>query len=53
MRNRGRRFKLGLLKQFIKCKAIGKKVLFVDPISQKCSKCSYIDKNNRKGLLIA
>ncbi len=62
MRNKGngRKFnrKLGnwspyQLKKFIEYKAeeLGKIVLYVDPkyTSQRCSRCGYVDKNNRKG----
>ena len=59
-KSNGRRFnnKLGSwspfqLEQFIGYKAedMGKDVIYVDPryTSQKCSRCGYINKNNRKG----
>jgi transposase len=59
-KNNGRRFnhKLGSwlpyqLEQFIeyKLEEMGKTVIYVNPkfTSQKCSKCGYIHKNNRKG----
>ena len=59
-RNNGKRFNTLLgswsprqLEQFMEYKAweIGKTVIYVNPkyTSQKCSKCGYIDRNNRNG----